>query len=56
MELDAQQRAFLEKNHGAAMVTLRRDGRPHAVRVGVALVDGRVWSSGVPERARTRPS
>jgi Pyridoxamine 5'-phosphate oxidase len=47
------QRAFLDKNHGAAMITLRRDGTPHAVRVGVALVDGKLWSSGIPSRVRT---
>jgi PPOX class probable F420-dependent enzyme len=54
MELTPAQRAFLEVNHSAAMVTLRRDGTPHAVRVGVALVDGRLWSSGVRDRLRTR--
>jgi len=36
------------------MITLRRDGSPHAVRVGVALVDGQVWSSGTADRLRTR--
>lgn len=36
------------------MVTLRQDGTPHAVRVGVAVVDGRIWSSGTRSRARTR--
>ena len=36
------------------MITLRRDGSPHAVRVGVALVDGKVWSSGTADRVRTR--
>jgi PPOX class probable F420-dependent enzyme len=46
--------AFLATNHGAAMTTLRADGTPHSVRVGVALVDGKLWSSGVPERIRTR--
>jgi PPOX class probable F420-dependent enzyme len=46
--------AFLEHQHSAAMITLRPDGTPHAVRVGVALVDGRVWSSGTQQRARTR--
>ena len=35
------------------MVTLRRDGRPHVARVGVALVDGRLLSSGLPGRVRT---
>ena len=36
------------------MITLRRDGSAHAVRVGVALVDGKIWSSGTAERVRTR--
>jgi PPOX class probable F420-dependent enzyme len=36
------------------MVTLRRDGSPHAVRVGVAMVDGKIWSSGTEDRVRTR--
>src|SRR6266511_4363687 len=36
------------------MVTLRRDGTPHVVRVGVALFDGKLWSSGVATRMRTR--
>jgi Pyridoxamine 5'-phosphate oxidase len=36
------------------MATLREDGSPHVVRVGVALVDGRIWSSGTKARARTR--
>jgi hypothetical protein len=36
------------------MITLRRDGSAHAVRVGVALVDGKVWSSGTADRVRTR--
>jgi PPOX class probable F420-dependent enzyme len=54
MDLTAEQRAFLEAHHSAAMVTLRRDGTPHAVRVGVALVDGAIWTSGTAGRARTR--
>lgn len=54
MNLTSSQLAFLEKNHSAAMVTLRADGTPHAVRCGVALVDGKLWSSGVPGRVRTR--
>jgi PPOX class probable F420-dependent enzyme len=47
-------RAFLERAHSAAMITLRPDGTPHAVRVGVGLVDGRLWSSGLPGRVGTR--
>jgi hypothetical protein len=36
------------------MTTLRRDGTPHAVRVGVGIVDGKLWSSGTQTRARTK--
>ena len=36
------------------MVTLRADGTPHVVRVGTALVNGRLWSSGTEDRVRTR--
>jgi PPOX class probable F420-dependent enzyme len=53
MDFTDEQVAFLEHQHSAAMVTLRPDGTPHTVRVGVALVDGRVWSSGTQQRART---
>jgi PPOX class probable F420-dependent enzyme len=51
--MDDREREFLERNHAAAMVTLRPDGAPHVVRVGVALVDGKLWSSGLPQRVRT---
>jgi PPOX class probable F420-dependent enzyme len=54
MDLTEQDRAFLEKNRAAAMIALRPDGTPHAVRVGVALVDGALWSSGTQGRLRTR--
>jgi PPOX class probable F420-dependent enzyme len=54
VDLNEQQRAFLEKARGAAMITLRADGSPVAARVGVALVDGKLWSSGTQDRARTR--
>jgi PPOX class probable F420-dependent enzyme len=53
-QLTDDQRLFLEQARLAAMVTLRRDGSPHAVRVGVALIDGKIWSSGLPDRVRTR--
>jgi len=54
MDLPDKARAFLEKARGAAMTDLRPDGTPHVVRIGVALVDGKIWSSGVPSRVRTR--
>ena len=53
MNLTDKDRAFLDAHHAAAMITLRADGTPHAVRVGVALVDGKLWSSGTKERVRT---
>jgi len=52
--MDEAVQAFLERNRTAAMVTLRRDGTPHSVRVGVGVVDGKLWSSGTHTRARTR--
>jgi pyridoxamine 5'-phosphate oxidase-like protein len=54
VDFSGKQREFLEKQHSAAMITFRRDGTPVAVRVGVALVDGKLWSSGTQDRARTR--
>jgi len=43
----------LRDNHSAAMITVGGDGVAKAVRVGVALVDGRLWSSGTAGRLRT---
>ena len=54
MRLGERELAFLERQHRAAMVTLRPDGSPHVVRVAAALVDGRLWSSGTASRVRTR--
>jgi hypothetical protein len=45
---------FLADHHSAVMVTLRSDGTPHVSRIDVALVDGRLWSSGTRTRLRTR--
>jgi hypothetical protein len=53
MALTAEQAAFLESHHSAAMITIGDSGMPKAVRVGVALVDGRLWSSGTQDRVRT---
>ena len=52
--LSSQQRAFLEANHSAVMATVDDRGRPHAVPVLCALVDGQLWSSGTDLRVRTR--
>ena len=52
--LSDRQRAFLEANHSAVMATVDGRGRPHAVPVRCALVDGQLWSSGTELRVRTR--
>ncbi len=52
--LSQRQRAFLEANHSAIMATVDDRGRPHAVPVLCALVDGQLWSSGTDRRVRTR--
>ena len=44
---------YLRDKHSAAMITVGGDGVAKAVRVGVALVDGRLWSSGTADRVRT---
>lgn len=54
MELSADDLAFLGRNHSAAMITQGADGMAKATRVGIALVDGKVWSSGTEDRVRTR--
>jgi PPOX class probable F420-dependent enzyme len=52
--MDERVAAFIDHNPAAAMITLRADGTPHTARVGVAVVDGRIWSSGTQTRVRTR--
>ncbi len=52
--MNAEARAFVERNRSAAMTTLRADGSPHTVRVGIGIVDGKIWSSSTQDRARTR--
>jgi hypothetical protein len=46
--------AFLDQHRSAAMITIGADGMPKPARVGVALVDGKLWSSGTRDRVRTR--
>lgn len=54
MGLSESELAFLADHHSAAMITVGTDGLAKVARVGVALVDGRLWSSGTADRARTR--
>ena len=52
--LTETQSRFLESHHSAAMITSGPGGVPRAVRVAVALVDGKLWSSGTADRVRTK--
>src|SRR5438067_3342012 len=54
MALSEHDSKFLEANHAAAMITVAKDGTPKVARVGVALIDGKIWSSGTRDRARTK--
>ncbi len=53
VNLSPAQRDFLAQQHSAAMITVG-GGVPKVSRVGVALVEGRLWSSGTRDRVRTR--
>jgi hypothetical protein len=51
--MDERALDFIRQNPSAAMTTLRADGSVHAVRVGVGVVEGKIWSSGTQTRVRT---
>jgi len=54
VNLSDSQLQFLQDHHSAAMITTTPDGVAKAARVVVALVDGRMWSSGTQDRVRTK--
>jgi hypothetical protein len=54
MALSPKDTAFIEEHPSAAMITVSRDGTPRAARVGIALVDGKLWSSGTQDRVRAK--
>jgi PPOX class probable F420-dependent enzyme len=54
MALTDEDREFLRERHSGAMITIARDGAPKVARVGVALIDGRLWSSATKDRVRTK--
>jgi hypothetical protein len=54
MSLSQDEVSFLDHQHSAAMITIGESGIPRPVRVGIALVDGKPWSSGTQDRVRTR--
>ena len=54
MELSTSDLEYLAHNHSAAMITVAADGIAKAARVGIVMVNGKIWSSGTKTRARTR--
>lgn len=54
MKLSDSELDFLAKHNSAAMVTVAPDGIAKVARVGVALMDGKLWSSGTQDRVRTK--
>jgi uncharacterized pyridoxamine 5'-phosphate oxidase family protein len=52
--ITSEQAAFLETNHSAAMITVGEDGIAKVARVAVAVLDGKILSSGTRDRVRTR--
>jgi hypothetical protein len=54
MALSDDEIEFVRKHRSAAMITVGADGFAKAVRIGFGLVDGKLWSSGTDQRARTR--
>jgi len=54
MNLTEAELKFLSANHSAAMITVGPDGVAKVARVGVALIDRKLWSSGTQDRIRTK--
>ncbi len=54
VDLSEEQLAFVGRTPSAGMVTVGAGGMPKVARCGVAVVDGRIWSSGTADRVRTR--
>ena len=54
MSLSEHDLEFLRDHPSAGMITVGTDGLAKVARIGVALVDGRLWSSGTQARVRTR--
>jgi hypothetical protein len=46
--------AYLQTANSAAMITVTPDGVARPVRVSIALVDGKIWSSSTLGRVRTK--
>jgi hypothetical protein len=54
MDLSEPDLEYLSQNRSAAMITVTPTGVAKVARVGIVMVDGRLWSSGTRDRVRTR--
>ncbi len=54
MSLSEKDLEYLKTNQSAAMITVGSEGRPKVARVAVTVVNGKLWSSGTADRARTK--
>src|SRR5438045_8846537 len=54
MTLEESDIEFLRDHHSAAMITVTPSGVARTARVGVALVDDKLWCSGTQDRVRPR--
>jgi hypothetical protein len=54
MGMTPEQLAFVAAHPSAAMITVGADGMAKPARVGVIVVDGKLWSSGTAARVRTK--
>ena len=50
--MDERIEKFLTDVHSCAMVTVRPNGTSHVARVNAGLVDGKLMSTGTPDRVR----
>lgn len=54
MPLSESDLDYLRSHTSAAMITVAPSGVAKVARVGVVVVDGRIWSSGKQDRLRTK--
>jgi hypothetical protein len=54
MILSPSDQQFLQSTNSAAMITVGPGGMPKVAKVGVTVVDGKIWVSGTEDRVRTK--
>lgn len=54
MPLSDEDARFVQQHPSAAMITVTAGGAAKVARIGAAVVEGKLWSSGTQSRVRTR--